>query len=196
MGDRMFRRRARADREFREVQRAGQALLLQFAQQPSPLDTIPSRDIDAGADSVPVVPDLLPPDLRAPSHQDVEGFMMRWDCPWSSMARSVVPDVRRLPGLDRPQHARRVGVAALRGRPPDAGATAGYGLVQPPLRSSRSLAPHPGGRAAPPRPLTPAKPLTPLLRIAGVRRAGLVRAFTPHQLWGIACVFTPPPSWA
>lgn len=78
----MFRRRARADREFREVQRAGQALLLKFAQQPSPLDTNPTQTpAETGPDEAPVVPDLPPPDLRAPAHRDVEGFLMRWDPP-------------------------------------------------------------------------------------------------------------------
>ncbi len=35
----------------------------------------------AAAPEAAVVPDFLPPDFRAPSRQDVAGFMMRWDQP-------------------------------------------------------------------------------------------------------------------
>ncbi|MGA4850282.1 hypothetical protein ACOBQB_30065 [Streptomyces sp. G5(2025)] len=77
-----FRRRARADREFREAQREGFALLQQLAQEPSPFETVqaeaPAPD---GLDSEAVVSDYLPVELRAPSRQDVDGFMMRWDQP-------------------------------------------------------------------------------------------------------------------
>jgi hypothetical protein len=68
--------RTRAERDFREAQRAGQALLATHTELPLP---------DAPGPAVPettvVVPDFLPPDFRAPSRQDVSGFMMRWDRP-------------------------------------------------------------------------------------------------------------------
>lgn len=77
----MFRRN-RADREFREAQRAGQAVLAMHAEWPLPE---PSGPVAAPAPAAPtdstVVPDFLPPDFRAPSRQDVSGFMMRWDLP-------------------------------------------------------------------------------------------------------------------
>ncbi|OKJ31448.1 hypothetical protein [Streptomyces sp. CB01580] len=71
----LFRRRARADREFREVQRAVQALLVMHTKWPEAPATVTEP-----ADTV-VVPDFLPPDLRPVTRQDVEGFMMRWDMP-------------------------------------------------------------------------------------------------------------------
>ncbi|MGW1866164.1 hypothetical protein ACWCPS_11460 [Streptomyces mauvecolor] len=64
----MFRRRSRADREFREAQRASQALLAYTALLPWP--EVPAT-----------VPDFLPPEFRAPCRQDVSGFLMRWDLP-------------------------------------------------------------------------------------------------------------------
>ncbi|MBD0746030.1 hypothetical protein [Streptomyces sp. CBMA152] len=76
----MFRRRARADREFREAQREALAMLQRLAQEPLPFDTIPVEE-PASAGSNPeaaVGPDFLPPEFRAPSRQDVAGFMMRW----------------------------------------------------------------------------------------------------------------------
>ncbi|WP_254650155.1 hypothetical protein [Streptomyces sp. GbtcB7] len=69
--------RARADREFREAQRAGHALL--HAVQSHPHVQPPAPTPVPVADSV--VPDFLPPDLRVPSRQDVEGLMMRWQQP-------------------------------------------------------------------------------------------------------------------
>jgi hypothetical protein len=69
--------RARADREFREAQRAGNALLHAvqlhpYFQPPAPTPApVPET----------VVPDFLPPDLRVPSRQEVEGLMMRWQRP-------------------------------------------------------------------------------------------------------------------
>ncbi|MEU6825579.1 hypothetical protein ABZ921_33620 [Streptomyces atriruber] len=57
----MFRRRSRVDREFREAQRLGQELFARCGNLPSS--------------------DYPPPDLRAPTRQDVSGFMMRWDPP-------------------------------------------------------------------------------------------------------------------
>ncbi|MEU9123531.1 hypothetical protein AB0C96_27285 [Streptomyces sp. NPDC048506] len=77
----MFRRRARADREFREAQRAGQAMLAMHAELPVP--DLPGRVSGPATAAAPgaVVPEFLPPDFRAPSRQDVAGFMMRWDQP-------------------------------------------------------------------------------------------------------------------
>ncbi|MCX5238965.1 hypothetical protein OG824_27560 [Streptomyces prunicolor] len=72
----MFRRN-RADREFREAQRAGQAVLAMHTEWPQPDVTGP---VAAPADAT-VVPDFLPPQFRAPCRQDVSGFMMRWDLP-------------------------------------------------------------------------------------------------------------------
>ncbi|WJV47141.1 hypothetical protein [Streptomyces flavofungini] len=74
----MFRRRARADREFREAQRAGFALLQMHAQEPWSFDGVqtPVAPTDATEG-----PDFLPPEFRAPCRQDVSGFMMRWDLP-------------------------------------------------------------------------------------------------------------------
>ncbi|MGW3848691.1 hypothetical protein [Streptomyces fagopyri] len=75
---RIFRRRAQADRGFRDAQRAGQALLQMHAELPTPGSVAATaRDTTEAA----VVPDFLPPDFRVPSRQDVAGFMMRWDQP-------------------------------------------------------------------------------------------------------------------
>lgn len=75
----MFRRRARADREFREAQREALALLRMHAREPLPFDAVQAEaSASAGAGSDAVVPDFPPADLRAPSRQDVEGMMMRW----------------------------------------------------------------------------------------------------------------------
>ncbi|MBE1599953.1 MULTISPECIES: hypothetical protein [Streptomyces] len=64
--------RGRADREFREAQQAGQALLeaVQSFEPPAPA---PAAET--------VVPDFLPPDLRVPSRTEVAGLMMRWQRP-------------------------------------------------------------------------------------------------------------------
>ncbi|MFD3561907.1 hypothetical protein ACFWVU_19795 [Streptomyces sp. NPDC058686] len=70
----MFRRRSRIDREFREVQRAGQAMLAAASGR-----SLPEAPTQAAASAEPA--DFLPPDFRAPSRQDVSGFMMRWDPP-------------------------------------------------------------------------------------------------------------------
>ncbi len=75
----MFRRTSRADREFREVQRAGQALLAMHAEWPQPEVAVPTTD--SARVGATVVPDFLPPEFRAPCRQDVSGFMMRWDLP-------------------------------------------------------------------------------------------------------------------
>ncbi|MHB9759903.1 hypothetical protein ACYBSK_36515 [Streptomyces sp. BYX5S] len=70
----MFRRRSRIDREFREIQRAGQAMLAAAAEWPKPEAPAPA---EARAEPA----DFLPPEFRAPCRQDVAGFMMRWDPP-------------------------------------------------------------------------------------------------------------------
>ncbi|MFF4605752.1 hypothetical protein ACFY12_23795 [Streptomyces sp. NPDC001339] len=90
----MFRRRARADRDFREAQRAGQAMLRMLAELPCPIS--PGQ----AAATAPAVPesaatDFLPPDFRAPSLQDVDGFMMRWEQPLV-----VDGEVRQCPECD------------------------------------------------------------------------------------------------
>ncbi|WP_406463401.1 hypothetical protein OH768_48025 [Streptomyces sp. NBC_01622] len=72
----MFRRN-RADREFREAQRAGQAVLAMHTEWPHSDVTGPV----AGSANATVVHDFLPPEFRAPCRQDVSGFMMRWDLP-------------------------------------------------------------------------------------------------------------------
>lgn len=71
----MFFRRARADRAFREAQRAGYELLQVHAEWP-----LPEPASGAETPAAPQTPpsDLLPPDLRVPSRQDVAGLMMRW----------------------------------------------------------------------------------------------------------------------
>lgn len=75
----MFRRGARADREFREVQRKSLALLQMLAQEPLPFDTVQAEaPASAGSGSGAVEPDFPPADLRAPSRHDAEGVMMRW----------------------------------------------------------------------------------------------------------------------
>ncbi|MFD3910732.1 hypothetical protein [Streptomyces sp. NPDC058603] len=75
----MFRRRARADREFREDQRESLALLQMHERGPLPFDAVQAEAaVSAGAGSEAVVPDFPPGGLRAPSRQDVEGMMMRW----------------------------------------------------------------------------------------------------------------------
>ncbi|MGW6599386.1 hypothetical protein [Streptomyces sp. NPDC055036] len=75
----MFRRRARADREFREDQRESLALLQTHEREPLPFDAVQAEAAaSAGAGSEAVVPDFPPAGLRAPSRQDVEGMMMRW----------------------------------------------------------------------------------------------------------------------
>ncbi|MEV6948177.1 hypothetical protein AB0N07_40885 [Streptomyces sp. NPDC051172] len=76
----MFFRRAREDRAFREVQRAGYELLLQLeATQPWP--DVPEQAAPAPAAEAAVAPDFLPPELRVPSRQEVAGLMMRWQQP-------------------------------------------------------------------------------------------------------------------
>ncbi|WP_210593678.1 hypothetical protein [Streptomyces sp. GESEQ-35] len=78
---RIFRRRARADREFRDAQRASQALLQMHTETPWP-DVLGSVAATAqDATEAAVARDFLPPYFRAPSRQDVAGFMMRWDQP-------------------------------------------------------------------------------------------------------------------
>ncbi|MEU0097249.1 MULTISPECIES: hypothetical protein [unclassified Streptomyces] len=76
----MFRRN-RADREFREAQRAGQAVLAMHTELPLPDCPGPRAAPAPAAPESTVVPDFLPADFRAPSRQDVSGFMMRWDLP-------------------------------------------------------------------------------------------------------------------
>ncbi|MFC7308449.1 hypothetical protein ACFQVC_30045 [Streptomyces monticola] len=75
-----FRRRARADREFREAQQEGFAVLQRLAQEPSPFGSAQAEvpAAPAGSDAAAHAPDFPPADLRAPSRQDVDGFMMRW----------------------------------------------------------------------------------------------------------------------
>ncbi|MFG2720750.1 hypothetical protein ACGFW5_20985 [Streptomyces sp. NPDC048416] len=78
----MFRRRARAEREFREAQREALALLQMHAHEPPPFDTVQTEaPAPSGSDLGTMAPDFLPPDFRAPARQDVAGFMMRWDRP-------------------------------------------------------------------------------------------------------------------
>lgn len=76
---RLFRRRARADREFRKAQQEGFALLRMLAQEPAPFDTIQAQAPDSAPEAAE--PDFLLPDFQAPSRQDAAGFMMRWDRP-------------------------------------------------------------------------------------------------------------------
>ncbi|MBC9714334.1 hypothetical protein H9Y04_17375 [Streptomyces sp. TRM66268-LWL] len=73
----MFKRRARADREWREAQRAGQAMLAMHTEWPEPPVPV-SAPAPATPTDAAVVPDFLPPDFRAPSRLDVSGLMMRW----------------------------------------------------------------------------------------------------------------------
>ncbi|MHA5053751.1 hypothetical protein [Streptomyces sp. SD15] len=74
----MLFRRARAERAFREAQRAGYELLKMHAEWP-----LPDHVSGAAAPAAPQVPtfDFLPPDLRVPPRQDVVGLMMRWRQP-------------------------------------------------------------------------------------------------------------------
>lgn len=73
----MFRRRARASREFREAQRESLALLQMHAQEPWPFD-IAQTEAPAGVGAEAVMPDFPLAEVRAPSRHDVEGVMMRW----------------------------------------------------------------------------------------------------------------------
>ncbi|MFE9566953.1 hypothetical protein ACFYMW_00430 [Streptomyces sp. NPDC006692] len=79
----MFRRRARAEREFREAQREALALMHMHAlHEPQAFDTAQAevpKPSSSGRGTE--APDLLPPDFRAPARQDVAGLMMRWDQP-------------------------------------------------------------------------------------------------------------------
>ncbi|MFJ9085829.1 hypothetical protein ACIRL3_25745 [Streptomyces sp. NPDC102384] len=75
----MFRRN-RADREFREAQRAGQAVLATHTEWPEAPARVTAPIPAAPADTA-VAPDFVPPDFRPVTRQDVEGFMMRWDMP-------------------------------------------------------------------------------------------------------------------
>lgn len=70
--------RARADREFREIQRAAHAMLQMIADQPLPDRT---GSAPAPAPDASSVPDFLPPDLRVPSRSDVAGLMMPYNRP-------------------------------------------------------------------------------------------------------------------
>lgn len=76
----MFRRN-RADREFREVQRVGQAVLAMHTELPLPNTPSPSAALASAAPGAAVVPDFPPPGFRSPSRRDVSGFMMGWDLP-------------------------------------------------------------------------------------------------------------------
>ncbi|WP_411140931.1 hypothetical protein [Streptomyces sp. x-80] len=76
----MFRR-TRANREFREAQRAGQALLAMHTEWPLPDAPAPAATSAPATPETAVAPDFLPPDFRAPSREDVAGFMMRRDQP-------------------------------------------------------------------------------------------------------------------
>ncbi|MER5547107.1 hypothetical protein ABT072_32750 [Streptomyces sp. NPDC002589] len=76
----LFFRRAREDREFREAQRAGYALLLQL-QATRPWPDTPEQTAQAPAAEEAVASDFLPPDLRVRSRQEVAGLMMRWQQP-------------------------------------------------------------------------------------------------------------------
>ncbi|MFH9576342.1 hypothetical protein [Streptomyces sp. NPDC017454] len=78
---RIFRRRVRADREFRDVQRAGHALLQMHTEMPWPDASGSAAATAQGTTEAAPDSDFLPPELRAPSRQDVAGFMMRWDQP-------------------------------------------------------------------------------------------------------------------
>ncbi|MEU8787587.1 hypothetical protein [Streptomyces sp. NPDC048637] len=75
----MFRRTR--DREFREAQRAGQALLAKHTELPLPDEPATATATVPAAPETAEVPDFLPPEFRAPSRQDVSGLMMRWDLP-------------------------------------------------------------------------------------------------------------------
>ncbi|MER5822144.1 hypothetical protein ABT086_07640 [Streptomyces mirabilis] len=75
----MFRRTR--DREFREAQHAGQAMLAMHAELPLPDAPGPAAAKAPARTEATEVPDFLPPEFRAPSRQDVSGFMMRWDLP-------------------------------------------------------------------------------------------------------------------
>ncbi|MEJ8652696.1 hypothetical protein WKI65_32690 [Streptomyces sp. MS1.AVA.3] len=75
----MFRRTR--DREFRDAQRAGQALLAMHTELPLPDAPATATATDPAAPEGAEVPDFLPPEFRAPSRQDVSGLMMRWDLP-------------------------------------------------------------------------------------------------------------------
>ncbi|WUT18453.1 hypothetical protein OG506_10865 [Streptomyces sp. NBC_00696] len=76
----MFFRRAREDRAFREAQRASYELQLQatppWRDFPEPAAPVPAPTVEESA-----VSDLLPPELRVPSRQEVAGLMMRWEQP-------------------------------------------------------------------------------------------------------------------
>ena len=71
--------RARAHREFREAQRAGHTLLNAVQSHPDVQPPAPTRAETPTVETS--APDFLPPDLRVPSRQDVEGLMMRWQQP-------------------------------------------------------------------------------------------------------------------
>ncbi|MDG4856713.1 hypothetical protein P8605_00770 [Streptomyces sp. T-3] len=73
----MFRRRAR-DREFREAQRVGMALLAMHAQMPWPEDPGLASSTCPSAPETAAAAEFLPPELRVPSRDEVDGRMMRW----------------------------------------------------------------------------------------------------------------------
>ncbi|MFG3211071.1 hypothetical protein [Streptomyces tendae] len=74
---RIFRRRVRADREFHDAQRAGQVLLQMHTEMPWPDAPGPAAATAQDAADAALDPDFPPPQFRAPSRQDVAGFMMR-----------------------------------------------------------------------------------------------------------------------
>ncbi|MEV5979601.1 hypothetical protein [Streptomyces sp. NPDC052114] len=77
----MFRRRA--DREFRDAQLAGQAMLQMHASWQAPDFASPAAEPAPPAHDggIQEVPDFPPSDLRVPSRHEVEGLMMRWEQP-------------------------------------------------------------------------------------------------------------------
>ncbi|MFF9806476.1 hypothetical protein ACF1G5_15300 [Streptomyces coeruleorubidus] len=78
---RRFQRHAPADREFRDAQRSGRALMQMHTEMPWPEAPGPVAAAVEDTPEAAAEPGFLPPEFRAPSRHDVAGFMMPWDQP-------------------------------------------------------------------------------------------------------------------
>ncbi len=158
----MFKRKREA-RERQELRQASLATWEYFQSLPCPVEELEleearerERAAATAAASGPaaVVDDFLTPDFVAPSLRPMSGMMM----PLAPSRRRGQRDrhllrVRRLPRLDRAQHA-GPGVAAVPRRTPHSAHAPGHGLVQPQQRHHDARPRQPRRLDPLPRPMT------------------------------------------
>ncbi|MFJ8151209.1 hypothetical protein [Streptomyces sp. NPDC094468] len=78
MFHRIRRRRRAEEEEFSEVQRQACEAWLRMADQVPPV--LQMQEEHQLAEPAPIVDDFLPPELRVPSHDQLDGRVMPW--PW------------------------------------------------------------------------------------------------------------------